>query len=109
MATIYGIRTCDTCRGAVRAFEAAGKPAEFRDIRQDPLSEADLERFLAAFGERLVNTRSTTWRGLGETERAFPPATLLGAHPTLMKRPVIDGPAGLTLGWTADVQAAQLG
>jgi len=34
---------------------------------------------------------------------------LLAAHPALMKRPVVDGPGGLTLGWGADAQAAHLG
>ncbi|KMW56279.1 ArsC family protein [Candidatus Rhodobacter oscarellae] len=57
----------------------------------------------------MINTRSTTWRGLTETERAGEPIALLKAHPTLMKRPVIDDNGALYLGWDKAVQAALLG
>lgn len=100
---IYGIKTCDTCRRAVKSLP----DAEFIDIRATPLSGADLERFLTAFGDALVNTRSTTWRGMSEAERAMAPLDQLAAHPTLMKRPVIDD-GTLHLGWGKDVQAALL-
>ena len=97
---LYGIKTCDTCRKALKALPEA----EFVDVRATPLERADLERFLEAFGGALVNTRSTTWRGLSEEERAADPLDQLTAHPTLMKRPVIDN-GTLHLGWGKDVQA----
>ena len=63
-----------------------------------------------AFGEAFVNRRSTTWRGLSETERAGDPVALVSAHPTLMKRPVIEDDDGrLHLGWGKDVQNSLLG
>ena len=98
---LYGIKTCDTCRKALKALPEA----EFVDIRATPLDRADLQRFLDRFGADLVNTRSTTWRGLSEAERAADPLDQLAAHPTLMKRPVIDN-GTLYLGWGKDVQAA---
>lgn len=98
---VYGIKTCDTCRKAVRELNA-----ELRDIRADPLTEAERARFLDAFGAALVNTRSTTWRGLDAEARQASPEELLAAHPTLMKRPVIETPEGaLYLGWGAEVKA----
>lgn len=100
---IYGIKTCDSCRKALKALPDAA----FVDIRATPLSEAEMQRFLEAFGDALVNTRSTTWRGLSEDERAAQPLELLKAHPTLMKRPVIDD-GTLYLGWGKDVQGALL-
>jgi arsenate reductase len=105
---IYGIKACDTCRKAVKALEGAGKPAELVDIRATPLSGADRARFLAAFGDDLINRRSTTWRGLSEEERQGTPEALLAAHPTLMKRPVIDTGDALYLGWDAGVRQALL-
>jgi arsenate reductase len=54
----------------------------------------------------LLNTRSTTWRGLDESERARPELDLLQDHPTLMKRPLIETNGALHLGWTKEVQAA---
>ncbi|MGG7644424.1 ArsC/Spx/MgsR family protein [Rhodovulum sp. YNF3179] len=104
--TLYGIKTCDTCRAARRALEAAGHAVVFHDIRAEPLAPAVRDRFLDAFGGDLVNRRSATWRQLPAAERARAPAALLAAHPTLMKRPVIDDGATLHLGWGRDVQAA---
>ena len=109
MTTLYGIKTCDTCRKALKSLEASGQSVSFRDVRADPLDEVTLAQFFDAFGMALLNTKSTTWRGLSEAERAEPPLELLTRHPTLMKRPVIEGRGGLTLGWTKDVQTAQLG
>ena len=109
MTTLYGIKTCDTCRKAVKALESTGQTVTFRDVRADPPDEVTLAQFLDAFGMALLNTRSTTWRALSDAERAEPPMTLLVQNPTLMKRPVIEGRGGLTLGWTKDVEAAHLG
>jgi arsenate reductase-like glutaredoxin family protein len=103
---LYGIPTCDTCRKAQKALIAAGHDVSFRDVRAEPLTAEERSEFLAAFGERLINRASTTWRGLDEAARAQSPEVLLAAHPTLMKRPVIRGTA-LTLGWDKAAQAAQ--
>ena len=104
---IYSLKSCDTCRKAIKAVTAAGHALDIVDVRADGVPPSELARFLERFGEDLVNRRSTTWRGLSEVERAGDPATLLQAHPTLMKRPVIEAADGtLYLGWTKDTQAA---
>ncbi|MEP5761395.1 MAG: ArsC/Spx/MgsR family protein [Litoreibacter sp.] len=105
---LYGIKTCDTCRKAIKALGAAGQEVLFHDVRAEPLSASQLKEFEAAFGAALLNTRSTTWRGLSEDERTKAPLELLAAHPTLMKRPVIEAET-LHLGWGKDVQARLLG
>lgn len=105
---IWGLKNCDTCRKAVKALEAAGQTLDYVDVRADGVDASDLERFYAAFGEALVNKRSTTWRGLSEGERAGDPVALLAQHPTLMKRPVIEADGALTLGWDAKTQAKWL-
>ena len=106
--TLYGIKTCDTCRKAVRALEAAGRSITFVDVRATPPSADLLAAWLARVGEGLVNTRSTTWRGLQEAERALPPVEVLRAHPTVMKRPVIIAGDAVYLGWSKPVKAALL-
>lgn len=100
--TIYGIKTCDTCRKARKALPQAA----FHDVRETPLDAALLARFLDRFGDALVNRASTTWRGLSEDDRLRSAAELLSEHPTLMKRPVIDTGQDLHLGWKKDVQSA---
>lgn len=99
---IWGIPTCDTCRKA----RAALPGATFRDIRAQPLTEAERADLLARFGDRAINRASTTWRGLSDSDRALPGAELLARHPTLMKRPVIRAGDAVHLGFGPDVRAA---
>ncbi|MEL7093084.1 MAG: ArsC/Spx/MgsR family protein [Pseudomonadota bacterium] len=99
---IYGIKTCDTCRKATKALP----DARFVDVRSDGISKSLIDRAREVFGDALINTRSTTWRGLSETERAQDHETLLSAHPTLMKRPLIVDGDTLHLGWNKETQAA---
>lgn len=100
---LYGLKTCDTCRKALKALTGV----TLTDVRQDGVPDDVRARALETFGDTLLNTRSTTWRGLSDAERARPPAELLRDHPTLMKRPLIVDDAGqMYLGWTAQTQAA---
>lgn len=101
---IYGLKNCDSCR---RAMKALGE-ATLSDVRADGVPDAVLDRALARFGEKLLNTRSTTWRGLDAAARAAPPRELLQRYPTLMKRPLIEAGGALYLGWGSDVRAALL-
>ncbi len=105
---IYGLKNCDSCRNAKKALESNGFDVALRDVRADPLTSDEIAKFLAVFGEKLVNTRSTTWRGLSESERTEPPGALLKKHPALMKRPIIEGDT-TTLGWDKVAKAAHLG
>ena len=106
---LFGLKTCDTCRKASKEIEAAGIGVTFRDVRADPLDDAMLNRFLAAFGGDLINTRSTTWRSLTDDQRNRPPVDLLRDHPALMKRPVIVDGDTLTIGWNAETRKRVLG
>ncbi|EEW25435.1 arsenate reductase family protein [Rhodobacter ferrooxidans] len=105
---LYGISTCDTCKKALKALEAAGKPVTFRDVRAKPLSEAEIAELVQEFGDRIINKSSTTWRGLSDWLRNSEAEAQLAAQPTLMKRPVIRDGAVWHLGWDEAVQAAVL-
>jgi Spx/MgsR family transcriptional regulator len=102
---LYGISTCETCKKARKALEAAGHSVTFRDVRAAPLGAEEIAEFVAAFGDAIVNRQSTTWRGLSDFLKASEPEAQLAAQPTLMKRPVIRSDAGLTLGWDDAVRA----
>lgn len=99
---IFVLKTCDTCRKAIRALP----DAQIVDIRSDGVPVETLERAFAALGDALVNTRSTTWRELDAEARGLPPVELIAAHPTVMKRPLIEDGDRFLVGWTKDVQAA---
>jgi arsenate reductase-like glutaredoxin family protein len=105
----FSLKSCDTCRKALKALAAAGHNPAVIDVRADGVSDADRAAILAAFGDAALNRASTTWRGLSDDEKSGDPATLLAAHPTLMKRPVIEADGKWTIGWKVDVQAQHLG
>lgn len=111
---IHGIKTCDTCRKALKTFEGADKAHQFVDFRVDGLNEADLDRWLEAAGwELLLNRRSTSWRSLSDEEQADPnmekAKALMLANPTLIKRPVFDDGESVVVGFGKKEQAALLG
>ncbi|GGE01213.1 transcriptional regulator, Spx/MgsR family [Gemmobacter megaterium] len=103
--TLYGIPTCDTCKKAQKALAAAGHAVTFRDVRMAPLSPAEIDELVTEFGTAIINRQSTTWRSLSDFLRESEADAQLAAQPTLMKRPVIRGPDGLTLGWTPEIAA----
>jgi arsenate reductase-like glutaredoxin family protein len=103
-----GLKSCDTCRKALKALQAAGHAPEVVDVRADGLTAADIDAIVTNFPDKAINRASTTWRGLSEAEKQSDPKVLLAAHPTLMKRPVIVAD-GWTIGWDKAVQAKWLG
>ena len=103
------LKTCDTCRKAVRELRAAGVKPRLTDVRADGVAESELAAMWTALGEALLNRKSATWRGLSEEERATDPKALLAAHPTLIKRPVITDGTDWTVGWTPEAKARWLG
>ena len=105
---LYGIPTCDTCKKALKALEGAGHAVSFRDIRKDPLSEAEIARLVIEFGDRLINKTSTTYRGFNDFLKASEPEAQIAAQPTVMKRPVIEDDGRFLLGWDDAVQSALL-
>lgn len=105
----FGLKTCDTCRKALKSLAAAGHDPEVIDVRADGVAAEDISQIIAHFGDAAINRASTTWRGLADAEKATDPAALLAAHPTLMKRPVIERDGNWTIGWKPDVQAQYLG
>lgn len=100
---LFGLKTCDTCR---KALKTLGDRVTLVDVRVEGVPPEVLAKADAQFGATLLNTRSTTWRGLSEAERQAPPLELMAAHPALMKRPLIQDGDQLYLGWTAEVQQA---
>jgi arsenate reductase len=102
LVDIYGLKTCDTCRKALKSLP----DARFVDARSDGVPDPVLSAAWDRFGAGLLNTRSTTWRGLSDEARTAAPLDLIREHPALMKRPlIVDGDA-MYLGWTPDTRAA---
>jgi Spx/MgsR family transcriptional regulator len=102
--TIYGLATCDTTRAARKWLDAQGVAHAFHDVREDGLTKPLVEGWIKQLGwEKVLNKASTTWRELPEKDKAGldenKAVALLLAHPTLVKRPVLDRSGKLSLGF----------
>lgn len=104
--TVYGIKSCDACRQALHWLESRGIEHRFHDIRADGLDVQMLERWAARLDwQKLLNTRSLTWRKLPEVDRSDMTldraVAMMLEHPTLVKRPVIEHRRFLAVGFSA--------
>lgn len=104
--TLYGLRHCSTCQKADAALAEAGWTVDFRDVAAEPLNDAERRTLVNEFSDKLVNRASLTWRGMSEAEREADPVAMLGAKPSVMKRPAIVAGDARLLGWTANVKRA---
>jgi arsenate reductase len=102
---LYGIPNCDTVKKARRWLDEHGVPYRFHDFRKDGLDISTLKTWLNhEEWEALVNRRSTTWRELPlavtqnlDEARAL---DLMQQHPTLIKRPVLQSPTHVVVGFS---------
>ena len=105
---IYGLSTCAICQKARKELEEGGVDVSFRDVRADPLSEAELAELVAEFGDRLVDRKSNDYRALSDWLKNSEAEAQIAAQPKLMTRPVIRDRDTLYLGWDGAVQDALL-
>jgi len=108
--TLHGLAACDTTRAARKWLDAHGVAYTFHDVRADGLTKARVDAWVKQVGwEKVLNKASTTWRELPDKDKSGVDQTkavaLLLAHPTLVKRPVLDRGGELTLGFKPTVYA----
>lgn len=105
MLTVYGIKSCDTCRQARKYLAEQDIEFRFHDIRDDGLDIQMLERWAARIDwQRLLNRQSLTWRKIPEVDRAGMNRDkafgLILDMPTLLKRPVLEAEKFLAVGFS---------
>ena len=111
---IYGIPNCDSIRKARQWFDANGIGYTFVDFRRTALSEDKVAGWLKAVGQTtLVNKRSTTWKQMSDSERSEveqgDSLSVLLAHSTLIKRPVLEYQGDIAVGFSAQDYASRFG
>ena len=104
MTTLYGIKNCDTVKKARKWLDNQGVNYQFHDFRADGISSQQVTQWLNTLGwETLINKRSTTWKQLDEATRANMSEALAAQtileHPTLIKRPLLENGAHITVGF----------
>ena len=94
--TLYGIPNCTTVKKARAWLAAHGHDVVFHDFKKQGVEPAWLTNVARETGwQALLNTRGTTWRKLGDTERAAASdeagaLALMVAQPSVIKRPVLE-------------------
>lgn len=103
--TLYGLKSCDTCRAARKWLDDAGLEHRYHDVRKDGL-DVDIIRSWTALTDwqSLINKRSRTWRSIPEADRSgldeLRAISLLVEYPTLVKRPVLIGDGEIRVGFS---------
>ncbi len=104
---LYGIKNCDSVKKAGIWLEQHGLSYQLHDFRREGLDSLLIQRFIAKVGwEILLNKRSTSWRQLDALQKtdlnAEKVTALFLAHPTLIKRPVLDTGDDFIIGFNAE-------
>ncbi|WP_428414465.1 arsenate reductase [Methylibium sp.] len=112
--TLYGIPNCDTVKRARSWLAARDVGYTFHDLKKQGVPPDALAGWVAAVGwETLVNRKGTTWRQLDSAVResvvdAASAQRALREHPSLVKRPVVEWPGGVSVGFDDAVFNARL-
>jgi arsenate reductase len=101
---VYGIPNCDTVKKARGWLDARGIAYAFQDYKKQGADPGKLKQWVAAKGwETVLNRRGTTFRALSEADKADIDAAkavaLMQAHPSTIKRPVVEHGGGLLVGF----------
>lgn len=109
----YGIPNCDTVKKARQWLEAQGIAYTFHDYKKEGADPAKVKRWIDEKGwEVVLNRRGTTFRGLPDAEKealdADRAVKLMVAHPSTIKRPVIEHGGGILVGFDQEEWAATL-
>ncbi len=106
MIKIYGIHNCDVMQKAIKWLVAHNVKYQFHNYKEAGIDAATLGYWLEHIPvDKLINTRSTTYKELPETEKADisnKPAAiaLMMKYNSIIKRPVWDfGNNSFLLGW----------
>jgi Spx/MgsR family transcriptional regulator len=100
----YGIPNCDTIKKARAWLDARGIEYAFHDYKKEGADPAKLKRWVEDKGwETLLNRAGTTFRKLPEADKqgldAARAVKLMVEQPSMIKRPVVEHPGGLLVGF----------
>jgi arsenate reductase (glutaredoxin) len=105
--TLYGIPNCDTVKKARDWLAARGVSYAFHDYKKAGADPAKLATWCDVAGwEKVLNRSGTTFRKMPEADRAdldsVKAIVLMAANPSCIKRPVVEHPGGLLVGFKPD-------
>jgi len=110
--TVYGIPNCDTVKKARTWLDAKGLAYAFHDYKKQGTDPARIAGWVEQAGwEKVLNRAGTTFRKLPDADKdgldAGKAVTVMAANPSAIKRPIVEYPGGLLVGFKeADWDAA---
>lgn len=112
--TLYGIPNCDTVKKARTWLESRAIPYAFHDYKKAGADAGKLAEWCAAAGwDKVLNRAGTTFRKLPDADKADLDQTkaiaVMLANPACIKRPILEHPGGLLVGFKEADWAAALG
>ncbi|HKR92191.1 arsenate reductase [Novosphingobium sp.] len=111
--TLYGIPNCDTVKKARTWLDAHQIACAFHDYKKHGADAAQVARWVQQAGlEKVLNKAGTTFRKLDEAQKADltvdKAVALMVAQPSLIKRPIVEYPRGLLIGFIEPEWVAML-
>ncbi|MCW1383300.1 arsenate reductase [Novosphingobium sp. KCTC 2891] len=102
--TVYGIPNCDTVKKARTWLDAHGVAYTFHDYKKQGADAAQVAGWVERAGlDKVLNKAGTTFRKLSDEDKADLDAAkavgLMVAQPSLIKRPIVEHPGGLLVGF----------
>lgn len=112
---LFGIPNCTTVKRARAWLAGHGRDVTFHDFKKQGVDPAWLAQVVAQTGwQALVNMRGTTWRTLDDADKAAvtdaaSAIRLMQAHPSVIKRPVLEIDGAYHIGFSDEHYQALLG
>ncbi|WP_414834256.1 ArsC family reductase [Afifella sp. YEN Y35] len=114
LTTIYGIKNCTTMKKARAWLDEHQVDYAFHDYKTAGIEEPRLQGWADAAGwEKLLNRAGTTFRKLPDEKKADldrdKAIALMLEQPSMIKRPVLEAPTGLLVGFKPEEYEKALG
>jgi Spx/MgsR family transcriptional regulator len=102
--TLYGIPNCDTVKKARNWLDGKGISYAFHDYKKQGADPAKIAGWVDQAGwEKVLNRAGTTFRKLPDADRqgldARKAVGVMAANPSAIKRPIVEYPGGLLVGF----------
>jgi Spx/MgsR family transcriptional regulator len=102
--TLYGIPNCDTVKKARTWLDEHGVSYAFHDYKKQGVDPAKIAGWIEQAGwERVLNRAGTTFKKLPDADKqeldARKAVAVMAANPSAIKRPIVEHPGGLLVGF----------
>jgi len=111
--TLYGIPNCDTVKKARKWLDDKCVAYTFHDYKKQGADPAQISDWVDRAGwEKVLNRAGTTFRKLPDADKegldAKKAVAVMASNPSAIKRPIVEHPGGLLVGFSPDAWESAL-